>query len=198
MNQELTIKHVSGRLQLAGIPEFPRLTPENPAVSVFTDFTRNAVYSTESEATIDRALEFMKAVGVRFLFVKDEQDALVGLVTSNDILGEKPMRYLQSLDCTLSTCSREDVLVRHVMVPQHEWEVIDYADVLKAKISQVVDAFKSRGRRHLVVTEDCEGEGVVRGIFSATRVEQVLGIRIETVRTPQSFAEIESAVIHAG
>jgi tetraacyldisaccharide-1-P 4'-kinase len=77
------------------------------------------------------------------------------------------------------------------MIPLDQWEVSDYADVEKARISQVVDSFKTAGRRHLVVTE----KDMVRGIFSATRVEQALGIRLDIVRTAKSFAEIESALL---
>ena len=193
MSIALPVRKASGPLELSRMPDPPRLTPAHAAASVMTDFTATAVYCTDVDVAIDQALGFMKSVGVRFLFVKEGSGELVGLVTSTDILGEKPLRHLQSQDCTLASCSRDDVLVRHVMVPTAQWEVIEYADVEKARVAQVVETFKAKGRRHLLVTEG----GRVRGMFSATRVEQALGIRLDIVRMAESFAEIENAVIHA-
>ncbi|MHB1300967.1 MAG: CBS domain-containing protein [Burkholderiales bacterium] len=189
----LPLMRAEGQLSLPhpGMPEVPRVSPNDPAVSVMTDFTKNAIFSIGEGETIDQALLYMKAVGVRFLFVLNGENRMTGLVTSTDIQGEKPLRYLQSVDCTLTSCSREDVLVRHVMIPVEHWEVSHYLDVEKARVSQVVESFRIAGRRHLVVTEN----GMVRGIFSATRVEQALGIRLDIVRTARSFAEIESALL---
>lgn len=170
----------------SAFPPVPKASPDDPAVSVMTDFRKTAVFSVSQDMPVDQALLYMKAVGVRFLFVKDAEGRLSGLVTSTDIQGEKPLRHIRE-----TGCSREDVQIRHVMIPVDQWEVSDYADVEKARISQVVDSFKKAGRRHLVVTE----KDVVRGIFSATRVEQALGIRLDIVRTAKSFAEIESALL---
>lgn len=188
MSATLPLKHVGRKLSLAeaGSPSVPKVSPDDPAVSVLTDFTKTAVFSIGQDVPVDQALLYMKTVGVRFLFVRGGDGGLAGLVTSTDIQGEKPLRHIRS-----ANCSREDVLVRHVMISVDQWEVSDYADVEKARVSQVVDSFKAAGRRHLVVTEN----DMVRGIFSATRVEQALGIRLDIVRTAKSFAEIESALM---
>ena len=185
----LPLRKAGGPIVLSesGMPAVPSVSPNDPAAAVLTDFTKTAVFSIEEEVGIDQCLLYMKAVGVRFLFVKDAEGILVGLVTTTDIQGEKPLRHLGS-----GHYSRADILVKHIMTPVSQWEVTDYADVEKARVSQVVDSFKSAGRRHLVVVE----EGRVRGIFSATRVEQALGIKLDIVRTAKSFAEIESALMH--
>ena len=184
----LPLKRAEGNLRLpdAASSSVPKASPDDPAVSVMTDFRNTGVFSIRQDVTVDEALLYMKTAGVRFLFVKDDEDRLSGLVTSTDIQGEKPLRHIRE-----SGASRHDVQIRHIMVPVDQWEVSAYADVEKARISHVVDSFKAAGRRHLVVTE----KNVVRGIFSATRVEQALGIRLEIVRTAKSFAEIESALL---
>lgn len=185
----LPLRRINVPLSLAHAETRPvtRVSPADPAVTVFTDFAKTAVFSIGEDAGIDQSLLYMKAVGVRFLFVRDASNALVGLVTTTDIQGEKPLRYIQATHCT-----RADLLVKHVMTPVGSWEVIDYFEVERAKVSQVVDSFKAVGRRHLVVVENA----LVRGIFSATRVEKALGIQLDIVRTARSFAEIETAVMH--
>ncbi len=185
----MPLRRVNGPISLveAGMPPVPGVSPNDPAVSVMTDFTKTAVFSIGEDVGIDPSLLYMKAVGVRFLFVKDAENRLVGLVTTTDIQGEKPLRHLRSGNFT-----RADVLVKHIMTPVSQWEVTDYSDVEKAKVSQVVDSFKAAGRRHLVVAE----RDLVRGIFSATRVEQALGVKLDIVRTARSFAEIERALMY--
>ena len=74
--------------------------------------------------------------------------------------------------------------------------VLDYPLVQKAQISQIVATFKSAGMRHLVVTETGPSGTAVRGVISATRVEQALGKPLNIVRRANTFAEIEHAVIH--
>ena len=186
-------------LPQCGAPKVPRMTLADPALNALTDFTKTAAFSIGLDEPIDHALLYMKTVGVRLLFVLGNDGWLAGLVTSHDIMGEKPMLYLQSMDCNHTTCTRSDVLVKNVMAPISEWEVIDYVDIENAQISQVIAAFKAAGRRHLVVTgysESCP-ENIVRGIFSATRIEQATSLQLEIVSMAKSFAEIEDVLAHS-
>lgn len=197
----LALSRVASPIALpqCGTSAAPRMTLADPALNVLTDFTKTAAFSIGLDEPIDHALLYMKTVGVRLLFVLSDDGWLAGLVTSHDIMGEKPMLYLQSIDCDHATCSRSDVLVKNVMAPISEWEVIDYADIENAQISQIVAAFKAAGRRHLVVkgnSENCP-ESIVRGIFSASRIEQATSLQLEIVSTARSFAEIEHAVAHS-
>ncbi len=171
--------------------------PTDPALSVMTDFATSAMFSINHAVQIDQALEYMKAVGVRLLFVLNDDGQLIGLITSTDIQGERPTRYLLSVDATHMTATRADVLVKHIMSALGDWIVLDYRDVEKAIIAQIVTTFKSAGMRHLVVTETGPAGTAVRGVISATRVEQALGVALEIVRTPRTFAEIEHAVVRA-
>jgi CBS-domain-containing membrane protein len=168
----------------------------DPALSVMTDFTTSAMFSINHQVQIDQALEYMKAVGVKLLSVLNEDGHLSGLITTTDILGEKPMRYLHSVDASHTAAARDNVLVRHVMAPLADWMVLDYPLVQKARIAQIVSTFKSAGMRHLVVTETGPSGTAVRGVISATRVEQALGKPLNIVRRANTFAEIEHAVIH--
>jgi len=177
----------------------PRMTLADPALNVLTDFTRTAAFSIGPDEQIDHALLYMKTVGVRLLFVPGDDGNLAGLVTSHDIMGEKPMLYLQSIDCNHLTCSRADVQVKNIMTPVSHWEVLNYSDIENAQISRIVAAFKATGRRHLVVTGNSENcpESIVRGIFSASRVEQATSVRLEIASPARSFAEIEHALAHS-
>jgi CBS-domain-containing membrane protein len=176
-------------------PSAAKARPTDPATTVMTDFTQSPVFSINHEVQIDQALEYMKAVGVRLLFVLNDDSQLIGLVTTTDIQGERPARYMLSVDATRHT-TRADVLVKHIMSSLGDWIVLDYRDVQKAPISRIVATFTSAGMRHLVVTDTGPSGMAVRGVISATRVEQALGIQLDIVRRARTFAEIESAVVH--
>lgn len=164
------------------------------ATSIMTDFTTSAMFSIHQDVQIDQALEYMKAVGVKLLFVLNNDSQLAGLITTTDIQGERPTRYMSSVDSPLT---RNDVLVKHIMSALADWLVLDYRDVQKATIAQIVATFKSAGMRHLVVTDGGRADMAVRGVISATRVELALDTTLHIVRRANTFAEIESAVVRA-
>jgi CBS-domain-containing membrane protein len=197
----LSLNSVTNPISLpqCGTPVIPRKTLADPAMDVMTDFTNTPAFSIGHNEPIDHALLYMKTVGVRLLFALDDNGNLTGLITSSDIQGEKPMLYLQSIDCNHMTCTRSDILVRNIMTPVSHWEVINYTDAKKAQISQIISAFRSTGLKHLVVigkSESCP-ESIVRGLFSASRIEQATSLQLDIVSTPRNFAEIEHAITHS-
>jgi CBS domain-containing protein len=149
-----------------------RVTLDEPARTVMTDFSERNLVSVDAKIPVDTALEAMKHAGVRSAFVLDDDRARVlGLVTAHDILGEKPIRYLQSIGCTHLTCTRDDVKVENVMERAEEWLVARMEDVQQATVGAVLETFKKAGRTHIPVVEDGDGGAPrLRGIFSAAKL----------------------------
>lgn len=166
-----------------------RVSLSDPAIDVMTDLSKVAAVTIEELATIENAGRRMLQYGVRLLLVRDEHGFVTGLLTSTDLLGEKPMQFMQH-----SGMPRQDVLVQHIMTPQAQIEALHMADVLHAKVGNVVATLKKTGRKHaLVVDTGLPAQGYkVRGIFSASQIGRQLGIEIETNSYAQSFAEIEA------
>jgi CBS-domain-containing membrane protein len=136
--------------------------------------------------------------GVRSLFVLDNESRVIGLVTSYDIQGEKPIRYLQSLDCTHRNCCRDDVLVKDIMEPMDKLKNLDFKKVCDATVGNIVTTFRRVGRKHLVVVDHNrdQDESTIRGIFSATQLERQLGMTLVATPTTHSFADVEQALMH--
>jgi hypothetical protein len=79
------------------------------------------------------------------------------------------------------------------MTPQHQVEVLDYAEVAKSRVGDVVETLKTMGRQHALVVEHTEdGHQVIRGILSATQIGKQLGIEIDTSDVAGSFAALAS------
>ena len=146
-----------------------------PARSVMTDFSDRNLVTVDAKIPVDTALEVMKHAGVRSAFVLDERrERVLGLVTAHDIMGEKPIRHLQSIGCTHLTCTRDDVKVEDVMERAHAWYVIRLAVVEGATVGAMLDAFARVGRTHVPVVEEGEGgEPRLRGVFSRAKLQRL-------------------------
>lgn len=168
----------------------------DPALPAMTDFRRSPMVTVTADVQVDRALEYMIVAGVRFCFVVDALSRVLGAVTSYDIQGEKPARHVQSMGGDLRAVSRAEVQVRHIMEPVAGWQVIDLDQAARATLAQIVAALKTLGRRHLVVVEQMGGAQMLRGLFSASRIEQDTGLNLDIFPVPTTFAEIERAVEH--
>lgn len=147
------------------------VAPEDPALSVMTDFLVTASVTVSQSAPIDEALEHMRHTGVRCAFAIDEgRRSVVGLVTAYDIMGEQPMRHMQA-----ASMPRRDVLVWHLMRRTADWVVLGYDDVARASVVEVARLFDDLGLTHLPVMATAEdGSRRLRGLLSAAKIRRLL------------------------
>lgn len=171
---------------------------ESPGTLVMTDFDRSPVVTVEGVTQIDDALRLMKHAGVRSAVVVDEQGRLLGLVTAHDILGDKPLRLLESAGRALPAGRRAGLDVTAVMEPVARWQVVDIADLKRCSVADVIETLRRLGRTHVPVVERIgAGEDRLRGLLSAAEVARRTGVDTSGLRAAQTFAEIEQAV-HEG
>lgn len=170
------------------LPE--KVTLEDPALQVLTDFQRVTAIIILPGDTLDEAHRRMIQRGVRLLLVVDQDRKVLGVITANDILGEKPMQVIVE-----RRIRREELLVRDIMTPQERLEVLNLEDVRVAKVGHIVATLKKSGRQHaMVVDVDEKGRQRVRGVFSATQVARQLGVTIHTSQVAMTFSEIEATL----
>jgi len=153
------------------------VSADAPAVMAMTDFRSAPIVTAQFDTSIDDALQQMKLSGARFAFVLGSDRRLVGSITSYDIQGEKPVQYMVSVGCSETTCAWRDVQVENIMDPVNQWKVLDYADVPRMRVSDIATLMAASGARYLVVVEGAVQEGAwqVRGLFSAARLQMLLG-----------------------
>jgi CBS-domain-containing membrane protein len=179
----------------AGFSRPTQVLPQNvtlndPAINVMTDLRSVSVVNVRAKTSMEKANDKMIRYGVRTLLVLDETDKVAGFLTASDVLGEKPVRFLQQVGGT-----HADIMVSDVMTVQRELEVLNFEDVLKAKVGNILVTLKAAGRQHAIaVEENADGSQTVRGLFSATQIARQLGLRIKTAEVAKIFAEIEAAV----
>ena len=165
-------------------------TPDSPALEVMTDFSRITAVVVTSAESVDEAQRRMRQRGVRLLLVIDGARRVVGIVTTTDVLGEKPMQASQARGV-----AHTEVTVADIMTPQAVLEVLRLDDVLHAKVGHVVATLERAGRQHVLVVETgVDGRQSVRGIFSTSQIARQLGMPIHTAEIASTFAEIEATL----
>lgn len=171
-----------------------RVTVDSHALDCMTDLRQVTAVVGHADETIDVANERMRQRGVRLLLVVDEARRVKGVISAEDVLGERPMQVVQSRGVR-----RADVLVRDVMTSQEELHVLQMEDVRLAKVGHIVSTLKAAGRQHAVVVDlDESGHQRVRGIFSASQIARQLGVVIHTTEVARTFAEVEAMLARAG
>ena len=167
---------------------------DSAATEVMTDLRRVSAVTIDRDTSIDEANQTMIARGVRALFVVDQAHQVFGIITSTDILGERPIQFARE-----GGVRRGEVVVRDIMTPADRLEILDFHDVQRARVGDVVATLRLAGRHHALVVEAIKGapnsELTVRGIFSLTQIARQLGIPPQPIHDiARTFAEIEAVI----
>lgn len=169
-----------------------RVSLESPAVTVMTDLRRVEAVTIGRSATIQEANRTMITSGVRALFVIDDNRHLSGIITSSDILGEKPIQLTQQRGLR-----HDEISVRDIMTPAERLEVMDLSEVIDARVGDIVATLRQSGRQHALVVDrsGSSGQHNVCGIFSLTQIGRQLGVPPQPLHDiGRTFAEIEAAI----
>jgi len=166
------------------------VTLDSPAIDVMTDLAKVAAATIEPSALVTAANEYMVARAVRSLFVTAPDGHVLGLVTTTDILGERPVRVSHARGI-----KRNELLVSDVMTPIESIVAMRIEDVRAAKVGHIVASLKQAGRHHELVAEMRPNHHPqIRGIFSASQIARQLGVPLQITELASTFAEIEEAL----
>ncbi|MBX3606229.1 MAG: CBS domain-containing protein [Piscinibacter sp.] len=163
---------------------------DDPATAVLTDLRIASSVVVPSDEPLEDTRRLMQHAGVRMAFVLDAAGGVVGLVTAADLQGE---RALQA--ATQRGTSHGELCVADLMTPVVDWAVVDAGDVPRARVGDIVATFRATAQRYLIVVErDARQNPVVRGVFSANRVERALGHAIEEELRSNTFSALAAAL----
>ncbi|MCS7205955.1 MAG: CBS domain-containing protein [Leptospiraceae bacterium] len=168
-------------------PVFEPLQPTDPAIKAMTDLKKIPARIIYPNEPIDAANEKMIANKVRLLFVVNYSDQILGIITAQDILGEKPVKFAQE-----NNVKRSEILVKDIMTPSNEIDVIEIKTLSQATVADVIETLRHRKQQHILVVDyqGPSGEKMVRGIFSLNQIARQLGIPIKTYDIADTLVEI--------
>jgi CBS-domain-containing membrane protein len=161
----------------------------DPALDVMTDFSGVSAVIIRPGDTVDEANRRMIQRKVAMLLVVNEERHVVGIITANDVLGEKPLQVI-----TQRGGRRGDITVRDIMTPQDKMDVLRMSDVRTARVGNILATLRLAGRHHALVADvDAGGRQRLRGTFSVTQIARQLGGGIQPPNeTARTFSEIEA------
>ena len=167
-----------------------RVTLDDPAVEVMTDFRKVTAISINPCANLEQARERMVSSNVRMLFVTNQYHEVMGLLTINDLNGPKPMQAVSE-----NGGKMEDLMVRDIMTPRLKLEALEFTDIQKARVGDLLETLKRMGRQHALVVESEpeSGKQIIRGVFSTTQLGKQLGEEVQSSHMAGNIAELASS-----
>lgn len=167
------------------------VTTDSPALQVFTDFHIRPPVIIEEKDLVSKALEKMKSSHVKALLVIDSDDKVIGLINSAQILGVKKVKASHD-----HGVHQAEVAVWMLMTPLNELQILNYRDLSNARVGHIARILHDQNLQHLLTYEVCRnGEKMLRGIFSTTRISRQLGIQIGGDHATSSIAEMTKRII---
>ncbi|EAT13475.1 CBS domain-containing protein [Bermanella marisrubri] len=165
------------------------LTLDDPAISVLTDHRLEQAHLCRSETMLDQAMRQMGKAGCTKLLVSNDQDTVLGIITSSDISGERPIQYTQK-----TGKKREDLKVKHLMRPISDLPTMSINNVLDARIGDILHTLNNIGSEYILVTTQDKEHTSIRGVFSARRIAKALHIFFDPSPGARTFAEFTKAL----
>jgi CBS domain-containing protein len=169
-----------------------KVTAGSPALAVMTDLRKVRVITIDPATPVNAALLVMINAKVRLLIAIDGAGVIVGLVSAQDLMGEKPLRVAND-----DRILRDAVTVQQVMTRSSDVRPLNIRDVEHASVSDIVmHLIESRKQHALVIEPAVEGSDYhACGIFSATQIGRQLGEDINVSDgLAQSFSELERLI----
>jgi CBS-domain-containing membrane protein len=147
------------------------VTPESSALDVMTDLAVIKAETIDPNITLPEAEKVMINRGVRALFVTSSFPCIDGLVTANDILGEKPLKLVTEREIKF-----QNLTVLDVMTDLSNLDVVDYDEVKNAQVAHLVATFAKLKCTHILVVQAAkiQGPARIRGVISQTQLERQL------------------------
>ncbi|MCB1827813.1 MAG: CBS domain-containing protein [Coxiellaceae bacterium] len=147
---------------------------DDPALAVMMDFTQAPPKTILEDAPIDDALNLMKKHGVHLLFAMNNNDQPVGVIASENILGEGPIKIQQE-----RRIPRSRITVNMLMEKLKDIPALDIDAISNFKIGNIVNTLKKHHRHYAVVIKvNGDDTPMIRGIFTTSQISQQLHMDI--------------------
>jgi CBS domain-containing protein len=169
------------------LPELVHL--DDPAFAVMCDFSLIRPRTIHADESMDDALNEMKLHGAHLLLVQGHEGNIVGVIASEDILGELPIKIINE-----RRIQRSQILVKALMTPIEKIAAFDIKTLDLAKVGHIITTLKNLRTHYALVignnTED--GSVILRGIFTTSQISRQLHMDIsDAIAKSHSVSELQ-------
>ena len=188
--QPLPTCQLMPRAVLVNSKSFPEIThPEDLALDVMVDFRQQTPPTISHKANIDSAQQHMSGVALHVLLVTDTTGDITGLICSEDLIGDKPVRITQE-----KRISRQDILVDMVMLPKNQVVCFKLSDLKFAKVWEVLETLRHLQQHNALILDDEDDSDtpVIIGLFSSIQIGKLLDSNVTTdISIAHSISELK-------
>ncbi|MDF1760405.1 MAG: CBS domain-containing protein [Coxiellaceae bacterium] len=169
------------------LPELVHL--DDPGLAVMRDFNQNRPNTVQPSVSMDEALNEMKVTGCHLLMVVDDEHKLLGLLSSEDLLGEKPIQLL-----TEKRIDRHLITTKMLMTPIKEVAIFDLDTIEHARVGNVVNTMKELHAHYALVIESRPNsdDPAIRGLLNTSQISKQLHSEVASkIAKAQSVSELQ-------
>ncbi len=161
--------------------EFQEVTLKSSALDIFTDFKKHRPLMIDKNTLAVEAEKEMLRSHVKMKLVVDDNKEFVGLISFEDIASQNIVKLVAN------GYQRSELTVADLMTPRSVIKALDYEDVSKANIANLVDTLQQNGVQHCLVVDSTLHH--IRGLISASDIARKLKLSISVMKAP-SFIDI--------
>lgn len=155
-------------LTLHNMPELVHL--DDPAFTVMLDFCQTPALTLNENTSTRDAQNEMEFHGTHLMTVIDDKHHIKGLLTAEDLLGEKPIKVTQEMRIT-----RDEIPVRMLMTKLKYVPAFNITSVEKTRVGNILKTLHELDSPFaLVVRVDNNGEKILRGCFTTAQISRQL------------------------
>ncbi len=155
-------------LKSHNMPELVYL--DDPAFTVMIDFCQSPVFTIKESVTMTDAMHEMAFHGTHLMLVVNADNHVKGLLTSEHLLGEAPIKVVQQ-----TRLSRDTIQVDMLMTPLEQIPAFNIDDIEKARVGNILTSLhKIDSPFALVVRIMEDGEKILRGCFTTSQISRQL------------------------
>ena len=183
--KNLPLHSVENQDHLVQPEEFKETNLKSAALEIFTDFKKHKPLMIDSQTSALAAEQEMIRSHVKMKLVVDQNKELIGLISYDDICKQSVVSMV------VNGFQQHEVCVSDLMRPRDSLRALDYSDIVKSSIGDVVNTLQKNGVQHCLVVDPKNRH--IRGLISASDIARKLRLDISIQKAP-SFADIFTAV----
>ncbi|MBG9992973.1 MULTISPECIES: CBS domain-containing protein [unclassified Pseudoalteromonas] len=166
----------------------PLIDLSSPALKMVNNFTQKTPIRAEHTTTITDALKQVSAQQSDFVLVTDENQKLIGLVSSADLQSSKITIIAERLNM-----QRSEVSLRDIMTPISRLTGVSMQSLSYACIGDALQTMEHQGTMFLLVTT---ASSEICGLISARQIAKTLHIPLHISPIAHSFSEVLENIEH--
>ena len=172
---------------LAHPESYENLTQSSSALEIFTDFQKIKPLVIDDNISAEEAEKMMITTHVKLKLVIDSNEEFVGLLSFDNVSSQRIMQLVTQ------GIPRNEIKVSDLMIHKTSLQALDYEDLAKSTIGEVVETLQKNGVQHCLIVDREHHE--IRGLISASDIARKLHLPISIEKIP-SFVDIFRVIRH--